>query len=181
MSFKSLDIIKTVAYSSVLAFSFAGAASAQVYNANEPEEQRTVVIETEREPLEQTETEANLEVTEEPEIGALAYENADELEDREVFYNGEEIGEVDEVLSGAGNKTYLVVEHGGFLDIGDEEFVVDLDEAEVTADRITISQVPQEVEADTMDTAALEEDAQLVEEPVGEARDAESDGVTTVR
>ena len=68
----------------------------------------------------------------------------DDLRSMEVFdAAGEEIGEVDEVLGNAAGRILAVaVEMGGFLDIGDKEVVIAIDQLELQQDgtlRTTLS------------------------------------------
>lgn len=63
---------------------------------------------------------------------------ASEIEDRKVVNrNGDAIGEVEEViLGGDGAITGLVVELGGFLDIGDKEVFVDIADLQLARDSV---------------------------------------------
>jgi sporulation protein YlmC with PRC-barrel domain len=59
---------------------------------------------------------------------AQVFATADDLDDVEVWgSNGEEIGEVDDVIVGADGTHYLVLEVGGFLGIGDDDVAIPMD------------------------------------------------------
>lgn len=187
MKLSSIDLLKGAAYSSALAFSLAAtAASAQVAeeriagNAGQAETEMTAEAEPDAGAL--GEPEPDVGVFEEP-AGGLeetpgagaagdALENSEDLENRAVLTDaGEAIGEVDEVLSGADGKTYLLVESGGFLDIGDNEFIVPLADARVTENAIIVSGAmlgEQEIETSALGAeSAAEATAELEEAETG--------------
>jgi sporulation protein YlmC with PRC-barrel domain len=66
--------------------------------------------------------------------------SAEDLQDATVFAaNGEKVGEVDKILLGSdGQIQALVVEYGGFLDLGDREVTVPIDQASITKDGVMI-------------------------------------------
>lgn len=72
-----------------------------------------------------------------------------ELEDMRIFgANGEEIGEIDDVLGdAAGQPSAVTVEVGGFLGMGDREVVIGLDEIEVVGPRLTLNRTREQIEA----------------------------------
>lgn len=55
------------------------------------------------------------------------------LDDADVYSSitGEDIGEVDDVHMGAGGGTYVELEIGGFLDIGDKDIAVPIDQVSI--------------------------------------------------
>jgi len=72
-----------------------------------------------------------------------------ELEDMRIFgANGEEIGEIDDVLGdAAGQPSAVTVEVGGFLGMGDREVVIGLNEIEVVGLRLTLNRTREQIEA----------------------------------
>lgn len=63
---------------------------------------------------------------------------------------GDDLGEVDDILIGAGDKSgYLIVSHGGFLGIGDKQIAVPLEKFKITQDRDTfyIAMTEKQIEA----------------------------------
>jgi sporulation protein YlmC with PRC-barrel domain len=75
--------------------------------------------------------------------------SVDELEDRDVYTaDGEEIGEVEEVLGTTqGEPTALALEVGGFLGIGEREVIVPLDQLAITEDRVVLDMTKEQIEA----------------------------------
>jgi sporulation protein YlmC with PRC-barrel domain len=72
-----------------------------------------------------------------------------ELEDMRIFgANGEEIGEVYDVLGdAAGQPAAVTIEVGGFLGIGEREVVIGLDEIDVVGLRLTLNRTREQIEA----------------------------------
>jgi sporulation protein YlmC with PRC-barrel domain len=72
-----------------------------------------------------------------------------ELEDMRIFgANGEEIGEIDDVLGdAAGQPSAVTLEVGGFLGMGEREVVIGLDEIEVDGLRLTLNRTREQIEA----------------------------------
>ncbi len=61
-----------------------------------------------------------------------------DLEGRDVVnMQGEDLGEVGRVVSNNG-RTYIVVEHGGFLGIGDEEYVLPVERVMISGDNVIL-------------------------------------------
>ncbi|MDN2580676.1 PRC-barrel domain-containing protein [Aquibium sp. ELW1220] len=75
--------------------------------------------------------------------------SVDELEDMRIFgANGEEIGEIDDVLGdAAGQPSAVTLEVGGFLGMGEREVVIGLDEIEVIGLRLTLNRTREQIEA----------------------------------
>ncbi|APH71283.1 PRC-barrel domain-containing protein [Aquibium oceanicum] len=75
--------------------------------------------------------------------------SADDLEDMDVVgANGEEIGEVEDVLMNASGAIAAVsVEVGGFLGIGESEVVFPLDQLKLQGDDLVTSLTQEQVEA----------------------------------
>ncbi|HET8726357.1 MAG TPA: PRC-barrel domain-containing protein, partial [Alphaproteobacteria bacterium] len=62
--------------------------------------------------------------------------------------NGEDIGEIEEVLIDASGQVVAVsVEAGGFLDVGDKDVIMQLDQLQIQGERITTNLTRQEIEA----------------------------------
>ncbi|WP_187971988.1 PRC-barrel domain-containing protein [Aquibium microcysteis] len=72
-----------------------------------------------------------------------------ELEDMRIYgANGEEIGEIDDVLGdAAGQPSAVTLEVGGFLGVGEREVVINLDEIEVQGLRLTLDRTREQIEA----------------------------------
>lgn len=71
-----------------------------------------------------------------------------EIEDmRVVSADGEEIGEIEEVLIDSTGQVALSVEVGGFLDIGDRDVLMQIDTLEVQGDEFTTTMAKEEIEA----------------------------------
>ena len=51
---------------------------------------------------------------------------------------GNQLGEVEDVLIGPNNQTYLVVGYGGFLGIGERKVVLPLDRFQLQNDRLIV-------------------------------------------
>lgn len=75
--------------------------------------------------------------------------SVDDLEDMElVGANGEEIGEVEEVLADSSEQpAAVVVEAGGFLGIGEKSVLIGLDRLTLTGDRLVTQMTKEEIEA----------------------------------
>lgn len=73
----------------------------------------------------------------------------DDVEDMDIVDStGEEIGEVEEVLmDGEGAIVALVADIGGFLDVGEKEVVLQLEEVAVQDDRLAVSLTREQLEA----------------------------------
>jgi len=74
--------------------------------------------------------------------------SVDQLEDMTLYgADGEEIGEIDDVLGSDGKAVAVSVEVGGFLGVGDREAVVPLDAIELDGLRLTLPMARSEIEA----------------------------------
>lgn len=73
----------------------------------------------------------------------------DDLEDMDVVgTNGEEIGEVEDVLASTDGSTMAIAtEVGGFLGVGERDVVVPLNNAQVVGDDIVLDMTREEIEA----------------------------------
>ena len=72
----------------------------------------------------------------------------DRLEDMDIYGpNGDEIGEVEEVVVDAAGKVALTAEVGGFLGIGEREVVLGLEQVRLENDRLVTSLTKQQLEA----------------------------------
>lgn len=68
-----------------------------------------------------------------------------DLEDKAVVNGrGETIGKVDEVRMGADNKVYLIVEHGGFLGLGEKKAALPADQVVMRGDRLVAETLTEE-------------------------------------
>jgi sporulation protein YlmC with PRC-barrel domain len=68
-----------------------------------------------------------------------------DLEDKAVVNGrGEKIGEVDEVRMGADNKVYLIVEHGGFLGLGEKKAALPADQVVMRGDQLVADTLTDE-------------------------------------
>ncbi|WP_029029626.1 PRC-barrel domain-containing protein [Salinarimonas rosea] len=77
------------------------------------------------------------------------FATADDLDDVEVWgANGEEIGEVEEVVVGADGTHYIVLEVGGFLGIGDDDVAIPMDRFAARGDEglVLVSMTEDELE-----------------------------------
>jgi len=75
--------------------------------------------------------------------------SVDAIEDMDlVGPNGDEIGDVEEVLADAsGQPSGIAAEVGGFLGIGDKTVVIDLDQVRVENERLVTSLTKEQLEA----------------------------------
>ncbi len=73
----------------------------------------------------------------------------DDIDDMDIYgADGEEIGEVDDVLTDAsGNVIGLSVEAGGFLGIGEKEVIMTLDQVELVGGRLVTALTEEQIEA----------------------------------
>ncbi|MGD9507364.1 MAG: PRC-barrel domain-containing protein [Geminicoccaceae bacterium] len=73
----------------------------------------------------------------------------DQLEDMDIYGpNGEEIGEVDEVLVDASAQPVAVsADVGGFLGLGEKDVVIGLDQVAKDGDKLKISMTKEQIEA----------------------------------
>ena len=73
----------------------------------------------------------------------------DQLEDMEIYGpNGEEIGDVDEVLVDASAKPVAVsADVGGFLGVGENDVVIGLDQVSHDGDHLKVSMTKEQIEA----------------------------------
>ncbi len=81
-----------------------------------------------------------LDIDEGYEVGDMATEIflVSDLEGRDVVnMQGEELGEVGRIVSNGG-QTYVVVEHGGFLGIGDEEYAVPVERVLISGEQVIL-------------------------------------------
>jgi sporulation protein YlmC with PRC-barrel domain len=75
---------------------------------------------------------------------------AQELEDMRVYSAaGDRIGEVDDVLIGPGEQTFLVVTYGGFLGIGERQVTLPLSRMNLQNDRLVVDMSTEELRAQT--------------------------------
>ena len=75
--------------------------------------------------------------------------SVDDVEDMDlVGANGDEIGDVEEVLVDATNQPVaVVVDAGGFLGIGDRSVVIGLDRLQLNGDKLGTSMTKEDIEA----------------------------------
>ena len=73
----------------------------------------------------------------------------DQLEDMDIYGpNGEEIGDVDEVLVDASAQPVAVsVDVGGFLGLGEKDVVIGLDQLTKDGDNLKVSMTKEQIEA----------------------------------
>lgn len=73
----------------------------------------------------------------------------DQLADMDIYgQNGQEIGDVDEVLVDASAQPVAVsVDVGGFLGIGDKDVVIGLDQVTKDGDKLKVSMTKEQIEA----------------------------------
>jgi len=81
--------------------------------------------------------------------GVIDVNELEEIEDVDVMNaDGEEIGEIEEVLiDGSGQIVAVTVEIGGFLEIGDEELVMALDDLTWREDGFVVDLTPDEMQS----------------------------------
>jgi len=71
--------------------------------------------------------------------GSTITVEAEEIDGAEVVdRNGNEVGEVDEIVRGEDGKTYAVISVGGFLDIGDKEIAMPLDQLATWGEKVLL-------------------------------------------
>lgn len=75
--------------------------------------------------------------------------SVDKLEDMDIYTaNGDDVGEIEEVLVDAtGKPVSVAAEVGGFLGIGDKTVVIGLDQLRLEGDRLTTSMTKEQMEA----------------------------------
>lgn len=75
--------------------------------------------------------------------------SVDQIEDMDVYTaDGEEIGEVEEVLGTAQDAaTAIALEVGGFLGVGEREVIVPIDQVTLQEDRLVVDMTEEEIEA----------------------------------
>jgi sporulation protein YlmC with PRC-barrel domain len=74
--------------------------------------------------------------------------SAEELEDMRVYSaSGDRIGEVDDVMIGPGDQTFLVVTYGGFLGIGERQVMLPLSRMNMQDDRLVVDMSTEELRA----------------------------------
>ncbi|GGK43012.1 PRC-barrel domain-containing protein [Salinarimonas ramus] len=81
---------------------------------------------------------------------STVFATADDLDDVEVYgINGEEIGEVEEIVVGADGTHYIVLEVGGFLGIGDDDVAIPMDRFAARGEEslVLVSMTEDELEA----------------------------------
>src|ERR671910_903374 len=76
---------------------------------------------------------------------ARQFSSVSELEDMNVYNaRGNQLGEVEDVLIGPNNQTFLVVGFGGFLGLGERKVVLPLDRFQLQNDRLVIAGMEEE-------------------------------------
>ena len=92
---------------------------------------------------------AMVEIEEDDLIVAPLNVTVDDLEDMDVVSaDGEDIGDVEEVLGGAdGQAAALALEVGGFLGVGERDVIVPLDQVTMQGDDLVLDMTQEEVEA----------------------------------
>ena len=64
---------------------------------------------------------------------------AQDLMDREIYnLRGQQLGDVERVLIGQGDRAYVVIGHGGFLGLGEKEILLPLDQIRVQGNRLVM-------------------------------------------
>lgn len=64
---------------------------------------------------------------------------AQDLMNREVYnLRGEQLGDIERVLIGQGNRAYVVIGHGGFLGLGEKQILLPLEQIRVQGDRLVM-------------------------------------------
>src|SRR5215213_8263318 len=77
--------------------------------------------------------------------GAARQFSVNQLEDMKVYNaRGNQLGEVEDVLIGPNNQTYLVVGYGGFLGLGERQVVLPLDRFQLQNDRLVVAGMTEE-------------------------------------
>src|SRR5918993_929158 len=72
--------------------------------------------------------------------GAARQFSVNQLEDMNVYNaRGNQLGEVEDVLIGPNNQTFLVVAYGGFLGLGERQVVLPLDRFQLQNDRLVVA------------------------------------------
>ena len=73
----------------------------------------------------------------------------DDIEEMSVVgTDGEEIGEIEEVLASAdGSQIAIATEVGGFLGVGEKDVLVPLGDARIVGDRIVLDMTKEQIEA----------------------------------
>jgi len=114
-----------------------GQAEVTVEQVGQTEEQQTAMAVQE----EDTTTVMVEETEVETEITGLYALTIVDLMDREVINaNGEEIGDIEElVLNAAGNEIFAIISVGGWLGIGDHDIAISLNELEMVGDQVMMS------------------------------------------
>ena len=77
--------------------------------------------------------------------GAARQFSVNQLEDMNVYNaRGNQLGEVEDVLIGPNNQTFLVVAYGGFLGLGERQVVLPLDRFQLQNDRLVVAGMTEE-------------------------------------
>ena len=77
--------------------------------------------------------------------GAARQFSVNQLEDMKVYNaRGNQLGEVEDVLIGPNNQTFLVVAYGGFLGLGERQVVLPLDRFQLQNDRLVVAGMTEE-------------------------------------
>jgi sporulation protein YlmC with PRC-barrel domain len=64
---------------------------------------------------------------------------AQDLMGREVYnLRGEQLGDVERILLGQGNRAYVVIGHGGFLSLGEKQILLPLEQIRMQGDRLVM-------------------------------------------